>query len=156
MTAPYEEILAGETWLRLPPGPRHEAICARLHTRVGIALGDTAGLRLLEPRTVVQVRAGTLLRPDLALVDAANGRLWLAAEIIHTGDHHVDTVTKKTIYEDVRVPRLWMVDPRYDNVELYATGSFGLALKGILAGLEVLRDDRIPGLDLTIRDLFQG
>jgi hypothetical protein len=154
MSAPYEEILGGETWLRLPPGPRHEAICVRLHAAVGGALGPDAGLRLLEPRSVVQVRPGTLLRPDLALVESATGRLWLAAEIVHTGDHRVDTVTKKAVYEDVRLPRLWMIDPRYDNVEVYITGPFGLTLKSILPAGELLRDERISALNLPIRELF--
>jgi len=30
------------------------------------------------------------------------------------------------------------VDPRYDNVEVYHSTEWGLALKGILAGSEVL------------------
>ena len=26
---------------------------------------------------------------------------------------------KKQIYEDLNLPRLWMIDPRYNNVEVY-------------------------------------
>ncbi|HMD55186.1 MAG TPA: Uma2 family endonuclease, partial [Phycisphaerae bacterium] len=91
---------------------------------------------------------------DLALVTAATGKLFLAVEIISRDDHQTDTVTKKEIYEKIRVPRLWVVDPRYDNVEVYHCTEWGLALKGILAGSEVLSDKLIPQFQVTIADLF--
>jgi Uma2 family endonuclease len=110
--------------------------------------------RLLTPRSVVQLSAGTMLRPDLALVTAATGKLWLAVEVINSEDHQPDTVLKKTIYEDFNVARLWMVDPRYDNVETYHGMPFGLALRGILAGKERLVESLLPGFDLTVAELF--
>jgi Uma2 family endonuclease len=94
------------------------------------------------------------LRPDLAVLTVTPERLWLAAEVIQPGDHQPDTVTKKTIYEDLRVPRLWMVDPRYDNVEVYHATPYGLMLKGILAGTEVLEEKLFPGFRITVADLF--
>ena len=78
-------------------------------------LGST---QLLAPRTKIQVSRSTTICPDLALITVATQKLFLAVEIVHTGDHHADTVIKKEAYEHVRVPRLWMVDPRYDNVEI--------------------------------------
>ena len=85
---------------------------------------------------------------------AATGKLWLAVEIISREDHHVDTVVKKELYEKIRVPRLWMVDPRYDNVEIYHSMEFGLALKGILAGSEVLAEALIPEFQIVVAELF--
>ena len=84
----------------------------------------------------------------------ATGKLWLAAEIISRDDHHADTVVKKEFYEKIRVPRLWMVDPRYDNVEIYHSLEFSLALKGILAGREVLTENLIPEFQFVIAELF--
>jgi Uma2 family endonuclease len=52
------------------------------------------------------------------------------------------------------VPRLWMVDPRYDNVEIYHAFEFGLKLSGILAGSEVLSDKLVPQFRLTVTELF--
>jgi Uma2 family endonuclease len=63
---------------------------------------------------------------------------------------------KKEVYEKIRVPRLWMVDPRYDNVEIYHGMEFGLALKGILAGSEVLSEKLIPEFQIVIAELFAG
>jgi Uma2 family endonuclease len=102
----------------------------------------------------VQLTNGNIICPDIALVDVGTGKLWLAIEIISSDDHHTDTVVKKQIYEDMRVPRLWIVDPRYDNLEVYHSNEYGLALKGIMAGSDVLTDTALPGFQLTIRDLF--
>jgi Uma2 family endonuclease len=155
MTAPYEEIVDGKTLLRLPPGARHEQICSRLHEVVAASLGSTATTRLLERRAVVQLSVETLVRPDLALVTAATGKLWLAAEIISSDDHKTDTVTKKQLYEEMNIPRLWMVDPRYDNLEVYHGSQYGLMLKGILAGKETLTEQLLPTLQLSIANLFR-
>jgi Uma2 family endonuclease len=87
-------------------------------------------------------------------VTVATGKLWLAVEIISRDDHRTDTVVKKELYEKIRVPRLWMVDPRYDNVEIYHSTEFGLQLKGILAGSEVLTEKLIPEFQIVIAELF--
>jgi Uma2 family endonuclease len=154
MSLPYEEIVDGETLLRSPPGPRHEKICERLHARMAYVLANHGAARLLSPRSVVQLSPGTMIRPDLALVTAATGKLWLAVEIINSEDHRPDTVLKKTIYEDFNVARLWMVDPRYDNVELYHGMACCLALRCILAAKGRLSETLLPGFDMTVAELF--
>jgi Uma2 family endonuclease len=154
MSQPYEEILDGATLPRSAPGNRHEQICQRLHREMAASINGLAGTRLLAPRTRIQVSRTTHLCPDLALVAAANGRLFLAVEIISRDDHQPDTVTKKEVYDQIRVPRLWMVDPRYDNVEIYHSFEFGLKLHGILAGREVLSDKLLPQFKLAVAELF--
>jgi Uma2 family endonuclease len=155
MSDPYEEILEGELCLRLPPGPRHEEICQRLHDRVAAGMKGVTVARLLPPRTKIQLARDTQVRPDLALVTTATNKLWLAAEVINAGDHNPDTVLKKTLYEAASLPRLWMVDPRYDNVEVYHGVQHGLALKQILAVQEVLKEALLPEFHYVIAELFR-
>lgn len=154
MSLPYEEILEGASLPRSAPGVRHELICERLHAAMAASVANLGNTQLLAPRTKIQVSRSTTICPDLALITTATGKLWLAVEIVHTGDHHTDTVIKKEIYENVRVPRLWMIDPRYDNVEIYHSTEFGLALKGILAGSEVLSEKLVPEFQFVIAELF--
>jgi len=154
MSEPYEELLGGEWHLRLGPGERHELICGRLHEIIRASVANFPGTRLLSPRTKIKLNAHHTIRPDLALVTAANEKLWLAIEVVSSDDHRCDTVLKKQIYEDVRVPRLWMVDPRYDNVEVYHSSEYGLVLKTILACDDVLADALLPEFQLGIRQLF--
>lgn len=155
MSQPYEEILEGATLPRSAPGERHELICRRLHREMAAGVNGLASTQLLAPRSRVPVTRTTQLCPDLALVTAASSKLFLAVEIISREDHHADTVTKKEIYEQIRVPRLWMVDPRYDNVEIYHSFEFGLKLHGILAGAEVLADRLLPQFQMVVADLFR-
>jgi Uma2 family endonuclease len=154
MSQPYEEILEGATFPRSAPDPRHEIICDRLHTAVNASVANISTAQLLAPRTRVQVTRATAIRPDLALIMVATQRLFLAVEIIARGDHNADTVVKKEVYEKIRVPRLWMVDPRYDNVEIYHSTEFGLQLKGILAGSEILTEQLLPEFQMVISELF--
>ncbi|WCJ59743.1 Uma2 family endonuclease [Fontisphaera persica] len=150
----YEEVVDGETLLRYPPGPRHELICERLHALVADALVGVTTSRLLEVRAPIELRPGTIVRPDITLIATATGKAWLIAEVVDSEDHRADTVVKKSLYEETRLPRLWMVDPRYDNVEVYHGSPYGMALRGILAGRERLTEALLPKLGVTIRDLF--
>lgn len=156
MSDPYEEIVNGERLLRFPPRPRHEEILVRLRRRVAGALAPLATTRMLDVRAALEVSQGNLLRPDLSLVATANNRLWLVAEVISSDDHHADTVDKKLIYEELRLPRLWMIDPRYDNVEVYHGTQYGLALKRVLAGRELLTEALLPGFQMPLHELFAG
>jgi Uma2 family endonuclease len=154
MSQAYEECFEGETILRPPPGPRHEMVCARLHEIVLAGAANLKSALLLSRRSRVQLTAHTALCPDLSLVTAANGRLWLAAEVISSEDHRTDTVLKKDIYEQLGIPRLWMVDTRYDNVEVYHATPYGLSLKQILAGRDILTEKLLPEFQVSILDLF--
>ena len=122
---------------------------------VEASVTDVSSTRLLEPRSAVWVAFDTTVCPDLALVTAASGKLWLAVEIISSDDHRTDTVTKKEIYEQLKLPRLWMIDPRYDNIEVYHGSPYGLMLKAMLAGSEILAEDLLPEFQLTVSDLFK-
>jgi Uma2 family endonuclease len=154
MSIPYEEMLQGESLIRHPPGERHERICHRLHGLVGASVDGLQTAQLLRARSRVVITQHIALCPDLALITSATRKLWLAAEIIDGHDHHADTVVKKQVYEDLRLPRLWMIDPRYDNVEVYHASPYGLSLKGILAGKDILTEKLIPEFQVSMKELF--
>ena len=154
MSATYAELLNGATLTRRAPGARHELICGRLHQWMKASVANFASTRLLPPRTEVRLSPEHWLCPDLALITAATGKLWLAAEIVSSDDHWPDTVIKKQIYEEMKLPRLWMIDPRYDNVEVYHSSQYGLVLKSILAGSELLTEKLLPEFQLIVTELF--
>lgn len=154
MSESYQETLEGARLMRRAPGIRHELICARLHEYVHASVANFAGTRLLPTRSEVGLSPDTIVCPDLALIAVATGKIWLAAEIVNSDDHRADTVVKKQIYEDLKLPRLWMIDPRYDNVEVYHGTPYGLMLKHILAGREILTEQLLPEFQLTIAELF--
>ena len=155
MSSPYEELLQGAPVVRSSPGARHEQICARLHRCVHASVANLTSTGLLSSRSAVRVLPDTILRPDLALMTIPGSKLWLAAEIVNSEDHAPDTVVKKQIYEEIRLARLWMIDPRYDNVEIYHATQYGMVLKSILAGSEVLTEKLLPEFEITIEALFK-
>jgi Uma2 family endonuclease len=57
--------------------------------------------------------------------------------------------------EEMNLPRLWMIDPRYDNVEVYHGGQYGLSLKNILASREILNEPLLRQFQYVIAELFQ-
>lgn len=151
---PYEELLEGHTLNRRAPGTRHEKICERLHRCVFASVANLTGTRLLPPRSAIEICRNTKVCPDLALVTVPNGKLWLAAEIVNSEDHRTDTVIKKLIYEEIRLPRLWMIDPRYDNVEIYHATQYGMVLKYMLAGRELMTEKLLPEFQMEVAELF--
>jgi len=156
MSQPYLETLEGETIQRRAPGAWHELLCLRLHQSVHAGVANFAGTRLLPTRSAVQLSSNTTVCPDLALITVSSGKLWLAAEVISSDDHRTDTVIKKQIYEELKLPRLWIIDPRYDNVEVYHGSEYGLILKSMLAGREVLSEKLLPEFQLNISELFHA
>ena len=161
MSEPYEELLQGETVDRRQPSAEHELLVTRLHNLVTRCLPLNSALRLLPPRSELLLGEHSVLRPDLAVVraDPAGGgpaELYLVAEVLLPGDHHTDTVIKKQLWADSRLPRLWMVDPRYLNVEVYGLGEYGFTLTDILASHHPLTDPCLPGLSCPMDDLFAG
>lgn len=154
MSEAYEEIIEGKSLHRPAPGKRHELICRRLHKYVRSSVAGLTTSSQLACRAEVRLTPETLIRPDLALVATATGKLWLAAEVVSSDDHHADTVIKKQVYEELKLPRLWMIDPRYDNVEVYHGSEYGLVLKEMLAGRESLREKLLPEFVLTVGELF--
>ncbi len=156
MSDSYAELLDGATLVRRPPGQRHELICGRLHNCVRAGVANFSSTVLLAPRAAVTLSPSTSLRPDLALITVATGKLWLAAEIVSSDDHRTDTVLKKQLYEEARLPRLWMIDPRYDNVEVYHGTPYGLSLKHILSIRETLTEPLLPEFELSVSELFSS
>ena len=154
MPDPYEELIDGETFIRGPLNAPHELLCARLHSWVASHLPANSVLKLLPRRTTVTLRPGPDICPDLALVRRDNHELYLAAEVLQPGDHHPDTVLKKQVYADCRAPRLWIVDSRYQNVEIYATGTAGFRLEWILASHESLTDAALSAGSYRVADIF--
>jgi Uma2 family endonuclease len=159
MAEAYEEMIQGETVHRRAPPPAHEVLVGRLHALVAAALPADSGLELLPPRASLQLADDCVLRPDLTVVRtvpslAGPDLLYLVAEVLLPGDHHLDTFIKKEIWSGLRGPRLWMVDPRYLNVEVYARGEYGFTLIDILAHHHPLTDPCLPGLGCSMDKLF--
>jgi len=75
--------------------------------------------------------------------------------VLVPGDHNADTVIKKCLCQQHLLPRLWIIDPRYLNAEVYATGPDGFRLEMILANQDCLTDALLPGFRCSMQALFR-
>jgi Uma2 family endonuclease len=130
-------------------------VCSRLEQLLQASVANIASTHLLARRSAVQLSRSTAVRPDLTLITTATQKPWLAIEVISPEDHRIDTVLKKDIYEQAKVPRVWIIDIRYDNIEVYHGTQYGLSLKQILAGKEVLTEKLIAEFQVCAADLFR-
>jgi Uma2 family endonuclease len=55
----------------------------------------------------------------------------------------------------MKLPRLWMIDPRYHNVEIYHGNPHGIALKEILTLRDALTEPLLPGFQYGLAELFE-
>jgi len=154
MSEPYEEIIEGERYVRFAPSPLHELICERLYTRIRDCITDCSPVKLLPIRSPLKFKQNTTIKPDITLLTLKGLKIWLIVEIIDSADHKIDTVIKKAVYEEIKPPRLWIVDPRYDNIEIYHQTPYGIALQHIHCNKEKITDISLPGFEMTVYDLF--
>jgi hypothetical protein len=63
-------------------------------------------------------------------------------------------VIKKNILASCLVPRLWIVDGRYQNIELYVTTGGQFRLEAILTDNDLLSDAALSGARYLLSDLF--
>lgn len=158
MSDTYEETIDGEVVVRRAPGLEHESLVAKLHALVRAALPFNSTLQLLPPRAPLALADDCVLRPDLTAVrpnPGGSAALYLVAEVLLPGDHHLDTFIKKQVWSNRRLPRLWMIDPRYLNIEVYGCGEYGFTLQDILANHHCLADPHLPGLHCSMADFFK-
>ncbi len=152
----YEEIIDGERYIRLAPGDIHEAICTGLYKHIIDCMPSSSPVKILPIRSPITFSNNSVIRPDIALITLIGAKVWLAIEIIDSSDHKTDTVIKKNFYEEIKLPRLWVVDPRFENVEIYCQTPYGMTLNHIYAGKELLTDISLPGFALQTYKIFEG
>ncbi|MGC8886023.1 MAG: Uma2 family endonuclease [Verrucomicrobiia bacterium] len=155
MNEPYEEIIEGKRYIRFAPSVLHESVCARLYDRISACLSNKSPVKLLPIRSPIKFKLDTIIRPDITLITLKGSKIWLIAEVIDSADHKIDTGIKKSIYEEMKPPRLWIIDPRYDNVEIYHQTPYGIALQHIYSNKEKLTDISLSGFELVVYELFE-
>lgn len=122
------EVVHGE--LLVTPAPRapHQLVVQRLHMRLAAYLDtEPVGHVWLSPADI-SWDPGTLVQPDLFVVDPAQSRtldwaamqhLLLVIEVLSPSTARADRFTKRRRYQEARVPLYWIVDPERAQVEVW-------------------------------------
>ena len=68
----------------------------------------------------------------------------------------MDRIKKRRLYETRGVPEYWIVDPISETLEVYRTAPGGhLALQATLAAGETLATPLLPGLEISLVEVFE-
>lgn len=168
------ELVKGELWTMSPTGARHGVIALRLGRLIGnfVAenqLGEVFGAEtgFILHRSVSG--EDTVLAPDVGFVsherlpDSAQIEGFvpaapdLAVEVFSPSQSHTQLMRKVMLYLRYGTRHVWLVDPGYETVSVYAAQSSGTMLTqvyerdGIISGEEVL-----PGFTIPVAEVFES
>jgi Uma2 family endonuclease len=123
------ETVRGELLVTPAPGAWLQEIVARLVVRLRTWLEEHPVGHLLQSPADISWGPDILVQPDLFVVRLEEARtmdwtrmkhLLLVIEVLSPTTARADRFTKRRLYQDVGVPRYWMVDPDREAVEVWS------------------------------------
>lgn len=123
------ETVHGE--LLVSPSPRrlHQRIVTRLSVALAEYLRREPVGEVLSSPADIEWGPDVLVQPDLLVTDGTKDdrdawptldALLLAIEVLSPSSVRADRVTKRTLYQEARVPTCWIVDADARTVEIWA------------------------------------
>ena len=160
------ELIDGEHYVTPSPNTRHQTIVRELVVLIGTHLKrHPAGKIFTAPLDVV-FSDFDVVEPDLLFVSSDRAQVLteknvqgapdLVVEIGSPATRRRDEKTKLQLYERFGVQEYWVVDPDLDVIKVYrlVEGRYQRAAELTLAAHDVLSTPLIPGLELSLADIF--
>jgi Uma2 family endonuclease len=122
------ELVWGELLVSPAPRPAHQRIVARLLVALTAYCDGAGGVEAMISPADISWGDDTLVQPDVFVVprhEAASGdwrdvrTLLLVIEVLSPGTARHDRFTKRRLYQEQRVPTLWLVDADAGWVEVW-------------------------------------
>ena len=157
------ELLYGELLVSPSPIVRHQEVLGRLHIAFGVHVAQRGGGKVFVAPLDIVLSDTNVLEPDLFFVSDEQleimtikniqGPPALAIEVV--SNSRIDRVSKRDIYARFGIPEYWVVDPDADWVEVYRLHGDRYAKPVIFDASDEITYDKLPGLTISLRDLFQ-
>ena len=160
------ELIDGEHYVTPSPNRRHQKIVGELFGLIWSHLKrQPVGDIYVAPFDVVFSELD-VVEPDLLFVSRERGEVLteknvqgapdLVVEVGSPATRRRDEKTKLQLYERFGVLEYWVVDPDLDVVKAYrlVEGRYQRAAELTLATHDVLSTPLIPGLELSLADIF--
>jgi Uma2 family endonuclease len=122
------ETVHGELLVTPAPRPWHQEVADRLRDVLKQYLTRHAGWHLWSAPADISWTADVLVQPDLFVVPIEEARtldwarlrhLELVVEVLSPTTARADRFTKRRLYQEVRIPTYWIVDPDVHVVEVW-------------------------------------
>lgn len=128
------EVVYGELLVSPSPAMRHQVVLGRLYALIYAYLERArVGRVLFSPADITWGSdADILVQPDLFVIaesDVAKTKwddlrsFWLFAEVLSPSTARYDRFTKRRLYQEMKVPLYWVVNPAAGNVEVWTPDS---------------------------------
>ena len=162
------ELIDGEHYVTPSPNTKHQQVVLKLGARIlGWVERTSAGKVFIAPFDVVFTRFDAV-QPDVIymssecaaqVLTSANvqGVPELVVEVGSPSTRRRDDTLKRTLYEDAGVSEYWVADPELDVVRVYRREGhrFMKPLELSAAARDVLTTQLLPGLELSLEDIFR-
>ena len=122
------EVVWGELLVTPAPRPWHQIVLARLQLALGNYLDRHPTAFLLASPADISWGPDILVQPDVFVVPLEEARtlewdrirsLLLTIEVLSPSTARYDRFTKRRLYQQVGIPRYWIVDPEERAVEVW-------------------------------------
>jgi Uma2 family endonuclease len=161
------ELIDGEHFVTPSPSWKHQVVAANLHRLVAPYIYEhRCGIALFAPFDVVFTKYD-VVEPDLLYFSNARraqvvteknaqGGPDLAVEVLSPGTRRRDETLKRRLYERMKVPEYWIVDPDRQVVKILRLEGRKHRLEELtLAKQDVLMTPLLPGLSLPLAAIFE-
>ncbi len=122
------ETVHGELLVTPVPRAWHQEIVGRLFEKLRPYIRHQGVGHVLASPADISWTDDTLVQPDLFVVDLEEARtmvwahmqtLFLVVEVLSPSTARYDRFTKRRLYQEVRIPAYWIVDPNTCAVEIW-------------------------------------
>ena len=160
------EIINGEEVVSPSPFGKHQKIVKKLTILIDRHVeANRLGELYFSPLDVILEEGLNRLQPDILFIRKENMGIFqdwirgvpdMVCEIVSQGSFRLDTNTKKEIYEKYGVPEYWIVIPELKIVEVFTVEGGKYKLYSYAEGEGVVTSKVIEGLQVNIKDVFEG
>ncbi len=162
----YYELINGYIMKKSVPRPQHQRISMRLSIQLGIFIRENRIGELFASPIDVFLDDLNAVQPDLVFIptekqamitdDGIIGIPDLMIEIISPSSVIRDRVDKKNLYERLNVKEHWIIDPQYQDIEVYTiqNGRYEL-YSGVTMFEGALKSTIFEGIAINLAELFE-
>ena len=161
--APYQ-LIDGYLVKHPSPTPYHQRLSGRLESLLREYVRERDLGEVLDAPLDVYLEEAQTFQPDIIFISNERRELIgqkkiegapdLVVEILSPSTARYDLHEKKRAYEKAGVLEYWIVDPRWNRVEVYGATESGFRLLAQETGTGAARSGLLPGFTVDLAELF--
>ena len=162
----YYELINGYLMKKSAPRPQHQRISMKLSRTIANYLFESKKGEIFASPIDVFLDDLNAVQPDLVFIPTENQAMItddgiigipdLMIEIISPSSVLRDRVDKKNLYERLNVKEYWIIDPQYQDIEIYTVQNGRYELySGVTMFEGELKSTIFEGLTINLAELFE-